>query len=212
LKSSLTPPFFCFVLSIKKSYTEPGSGSQDQATTRQRGSVNCKRIQAMTHAKLSIQNKLDKCFVTCTWKHTMEASKSLLGAHTNRTRPQLRRAPRLLVTRPHGLYLNLAVCRDYSSPGRTCSTSSTPRVRVLRHVVQLVVDYFAYTVRLGASARCAAPRRLLRFVQACRRLLRPHRASGCLGTSCGSSSTTSPTPHVRVPWHIMRLVERLVVD
>jgi hypothetical protein len=183
------------VLSIKKSYTEPGSGSQDRAATRQPSSVNCKCIQATTHAKLSIQNKLDKCFATCTWKHAMEASKSLLGAHTNRTRLQLRRASRLLVTRPHGLYLNLAVCRDYSSP-----------------VVRLVVDYFAYTVRLGASARCAARRRLLRFVQACHLLLRPHRASECLGTSCGSSSTTSPTPRVRVPWHVARLVKRLVVD
>jgi hypothetical protein len=200
------------VLSIKKSYTEPGSGSQDRAATRQPSSVNYKRIQATTHAKLSIQNKLDKCFATCTWKHAMEASKSLLGAHTNRTRLQLRRASRLLVTRPHGLYLNLAVCRDYSSPGRTCSTSSTPHVRVFRHVVRLVVDYFAYTVRLGASARCAARRRLLRFVQACHLLLRPHRASECLGTSCGSSSTTSPTPRVRVPWHVARLVKRLVVD
>jgi hypothetical protein len=50
--------------------------------------------------------------------------------------------------------------------------------------------YFAYAARLGASAPRASRRRLLRL----------HRASGCLG----QSSTTSPTPRVRVP--------RLVVD
>jgi hypothetical protein len=92
----------------------------------------------------------------------------------------------------------------------------------------LVVDYFAYAVRPGASARraahrvarCAARRRLLRLVQARRRLLRLRRASGCLGTShgsshgssCGSSSTTLPMPRVRVPRHVARPVTRLIVD
>jgi hypothetical protein len=38
---------------------------------------------------------------------------------------QLRHAPRLLVTRPHGLYLNLAMRRDYSSPGCIGSTPTT---------------------------------------------------------------------------------------
>jgi hypothetical protein len=74
------------------------------------------------------------------------------------------------------------------------------RVRLLRHVVQLVawlvVDYFAFSVRSGASDRRAARRRLLRL----------RRASGCFGTSrgssCGSSSTTSTTPRVRVPRHV----------
>jgi hypothetical protein len=93
-------------------------------------------------------------------------------------------ASRLLVTRLHGLYLNLAVSHDYSSPGRTGSTSTTPRVRVSRLVARLVVDNFTYATRPGASARRAARRRLLR----------PHRASGCLGTSRSSSPTTSPTP------------------
>jgi hypothetical protein len=108
-----------------KTELECGSGSQDQAATRQPGSVNYKRIQVMTHAKLRIQNKLDKYFSTCTRKHTMEASKSLLGAHTNRTRLQLRRAPRLLTTRLHGLYINLVVRREYLSPGHSGSTSTT---------------------------------------------------------------------------------------
>jgi hypothetical protein len=39
---------------------------------------------------------------------------------------QLRRASRLLVTRPHRLYVNLAVRHEYSSPGRSDSTSTTP--------------------------------------------------------------------------------------
>jgi hypothetical protein len=39
--------------------------------------------------------------------------------------PQHCRAPRLLVTRPHRLYVNLAVRREYSSPSRSSSTSTT---------------------------------------------------------------------------------------
>jgi hypothetical protein len=224
---------------------------------------------------------------------------------------QLRRVPRLLISQSHGLYINYAVCRDYSSPGRTGSTSTTPcattthlpvarvlhqlrpeprllvvqiappllrlcrasgraismldfssvgrtgsrhvpghfvvrcdypsrgrngytsttpRVRVPRHVAwlvaRLVVDYFDYVASPVALARRAARRRLLRLPQARRRLLRLRRASGCLGTSrgsshgsssttsprVGSSSTTSPTPRLRVPRHVVRLVTRLVVD
>jgi hypothetical protein len=84
--------------------------------------------------------------------------------------------------------------------GSSSTTSPTPRVWVPRHVARLitrlVVDYFAYAARPGASARRAARSRLLRL----------HRMSRCLGTSCGSSrrssSTTSPTPCVRVPRHV----------
>jgi hypothetical protein len=53
----------------------------------------------------------------------------------------------------------------------------------MRIVARLVVDYFAYVARLGASA-CRAAHRL--------------------------SSTTSPTPRDRVPRHAARLVTRLV--
>jgi hypothetical protein len=105
-----------------------------------------------------------------------------------------------------------------------------PRVRVPRHVTwlvtqlvvdycascRLVVDYFAYAARPDASAHHAARRRLLRLAQARHQLLRLRRASGCFGSSrglsCDSSSTTSPLPRVRVPWHVARLVTRLVVD
>jgi hypothetical protein len=83
---------------------------------------------------------------------------------------------------------------------------------------RLVVDYFAYAARPGALARHAA-----RHAARCRL---PRRASGCLGTSRGSShgsssttsphagwsSTSSPTPSVRVFRHVARLVTRLFVD
>jgi hypothetical protein len=116
-----------------------------------------------------------------------------------------------------------------SSHRSSSTTSPTPRVRVPRLVAWLVVDYFAsrrlvidyftYDARPGASARCAARRaarrRLLHLTQARRRLLRLRRASGCLGTSRGSScrsSSTSTTPRIWVPRHVTRLVMRLVVD
>jgi hypothetical protein len=114
-------------------------------------------------------------------------------------------------------------CLD-TSRGLSSTSSLMPRVRVPRHVArlvtQLVVDYFAYTTRSGASThradRCAARRRLLRLAQAHRRLLHLHRASRCLvtlhGSSRCSSSTTSPTPRILVPRHVVRLVTRLVVD
>jgi hypothetical protein len=77
--------------------------------------------------------------------------------------------------------------------------------------VRLVVDYFDNAARLGASARPAARRqllrlaqahrrqlrivqarcRLLRLAQALRRLLRLRHTSGCLGTSWGSSHGSS---------------------
>jgi hypothetical protein len=71
---------------------------------------------------------------------------------------------------------------------------------------RIVVDYFSYVARPGASARCAARRRLLRL----------RRASECPGMSHGllrvSSSTTLPMRRVRVPRHVARLVARLLVN
>jgi hypothetical protein len=117
-----------------------------------------------------------------------------------------------------------------SSRGSSSTTSPPPCVRVPQHVARLVVDYFDYASRPVASARraaCrAALRRLLRLVQARRQLLHLRRAPGCFGTlrglsrdslsttstRAGSSSTTSPTPRVRVPRHVARIVTRLVVD
>jgi hypothetical protein len=75
---------------------------------------------------------------------------------------------------------------------------------------RLVVDYIAYAAHSGASAHRTA------CLAARRRLHRLRRTFGCLGTSHGlsrcSSSTTSPTPRVRVPRHMTRLVTWLVVD
>jgi hypothetical protein len=113
------------------------------------------------------------------------------------------------------------------SRGSSSTTSTTPRVQVPRHVARLVtrlvaplvIDYFTYAACPVASAHRAACRvtrhRLLRLTQARCRLLRIRRAFGCLGTSRsssrGSSSTTPPTPRVRVPRHVAWLVTRLVV-
>jgi hypothetical protein len=91
--------------------------------------------------------------------------------------------------------------------------------RRLLHIARLVIDYFAYAARPGASARRAAHRRLLRLRRAARlatrcRLLRLRHASGCLGTSRGSSrrssSTNASMPHVWVPRHLTRLVAPLI--
>jgi hypothetical protein len=132
--------------------------------------------------------------VQISYTHTevhKEAPRSPLDAH--RALPQPCHAPRLLVTRLQRLYVHLVVHCEYSSPDCSGSTSTTPRVRVPRHVAWLVatlaIDYFAHAARLGASAHRTA-----------------HRLS----------STTSPTPRVRVPRHVARLVAwlvaRLVVD
>jgi hypothetical protein len=111
----------------------------------------------------------------------------------------------------------LDTSRD-SSCGSSSTTSTTPRVRVPRHVarllMRLVIDYFDYVARLGALAHRAARHAARRATR--RRLLCLRRASGCLGTSRGSSRrsswTTSPTPHVRVPRYVARLITPLVVD
>jgi hypothetical protein len=97
-----------------------------------------------------------------------------------------------------------------SSRRSSSTTSPTPCDRVPRHVTRLVtklvIDYFTYAMRPGASARHAARCRLLRL----------RRTSGCLGSSrgslCRSSLTTSSKPRDRVPRYVTRLVTRLVVD
>jgi hypothetical protein len=75
------------------------------------------------------------------------------------------------------------------------------------------------------TSRVWVPRHVARPI-ACRRLLRLRHATGCLGSSrgsshrsssttsplAGSSSTTLPTPRVRVPRHVARLVSPLDVD
>jgi hypothetical protein len=116
-------------------------------------------------------------------------------------------------------YLNFTVRRDYSSPaaralrqprraprllvpGCTCSTSTLTRAASTHLHSPGCSDLPRLRRAPGASARRAARH------AAHRRLLR--RASGCLGASRGSSSTTSSSPRVRVPRHFARLVMRLV--
>jgi hypothetical protein len=100
------------------------------------------------------------------------------GASARRTARRAARR-RLLRLRRASRYLD-------TSRGSSSTTASTPHVRVPRHVARLVVNYSAYVVCPGASARRAARHRLLRL----------RCASGHLGTSrgssCSSSSTTSP--------------------
>jgi hypothetical protein len=95
----------------------------------------------------------------------------------------------------HQLYCAYAVHPDASS---RCSTSL--RSVALTLAVCPVIPLCVVTTRLAAATD----------------ILRLRRASGCLGTSRGSSrgslSTTSTMPRVRVPRHVMRLVAPLIAD
>jgi hypothetical protein len=101
------------------------------------------------------------------------------------------------------------------------TTSPPPCVRVPQHVAwlvtrlvviysasrRLVVDYFAYAARPGASARRTARHADRRVAR--RRLLRLRCTSGCLGTSRGSSLVVDYSASRRL---VARLVAPLVVD
>jgi hypothetical protein len=103
-----------------------------------------------------------------------------------------------LVVRSHCLYFKYTVRCDYSLPAASALRQLCRSSRLL--VCRLQRLYLNHVARPDASARRAARRRLLR----------PRHASGCLSTSRGSSrgpsSTTLPTPRVRVPRHVTRLV------
>jgi hypothetical protein len=111
-----------------------------------------------------------------------------------------------------------------TSRDSSCGSSSTTSPRVgsyaARLVTRLVVDYFDYATRSGASARRAvrhaarraARRRLPRLAQVRRRLFGLHRASGCLGTSRGSSCVSSSTTPPRVAHRRLLHLALLVVD
>jgi hypothetical protein len=91
---------------------------------------------------------------------------------------QLGHVLRPLVSRSHVLYLNLAVRRDYSSPGHTCSTSTTScaaTTRLRPHVL-----YLSLAVRLDYSSPAA------------RALRRPCRAPRLLVSDRTRSTSTSP--------------------
>jgi hypothetical protein len=129
-----------------------------------------------------------------------------LGASARRA---ARHPARRRLLRLHRASGSLGTSRGSSSTpspraGSSSTISPTPRVRVPRHVAWLVVDFFAYTAHLGASARRTARHVARRGAH--RRLLRLRHASGCLDTLRCSLSTFSPTPRVRVPRHVTRLV------
>jgi hypothetical protein len=144
------------------------------------------------------------------------ATRPVASARRAACRVTHRRLLRLAQARRRLLRLRRAFGCLGTLRGSSSTTSTTPCIRVPRHVTRLitrlvaplVIDYFAYATRPGASARRVA------HLAARHRLLRLHRASGCLGTSrgssCGSSSTTSTTPRVQVTQHVARLVTRLV--
>jgi hypothetical protein len=123
-----------------------------------------------------------------------------LFMHTSNYASTCPRSHRLCITSPcatprglrlQRLYLNLAVCRDYSPPGRSGSTSTT--------LCATTTSIAAALHQLRRAFRC----------------LGTSRGSFCglLSTTpprAGSSSTTSPPPRVRVPRHVARLVAWLI--
>jgi hypothetical protein len=143
----------------------------------------------------------------------------------------LRLAARLLVVRiaPALLYLCRASGRavsplDFSSVGRTgsCRASGHCVSRCDYSSSGLHWLYCAYVVHPDAPSRCSTSRQsvalalamcpvILLCVMTTRLVTATdihclRRASGCLSTSRGSSSTTSPMPRVRVPRHVAWLV------
>jgi hypothetical protein len=125
-----------------------------------------------------------------------------------------------LVSRVLAHTFEFSVSRSRSSTAQS-TTSGTPlgRFAGLKHrqlarqvgviiitvrIRRTLVNKINLVARPGVSA-CRPARHAARCA-ARRRLLRLRRASGCFGTSRGSSPTTSPPPHVRVPRHVARLV------
>jgi hypothetical protein len=135
---------------------------------------------------------------------TKDSPNSLLNAPGRRTQLRLHQLRAALT---HSASGHCVLRRDYSSSGLhrlycayavhpdTPSRRSTSRQSVaLALVVCLVIPLCVVTTRLAAATD----------------ILRLRRATGCLGSSPGSSSTTSTTPRVWVPRHVARLITRLV--
>jgi hypothetical protein len=79
----------------------------------------CSMNKLCVHGKGYIVSRLHRL-------HTTASCAASTHHPAARALPQPCRAPRLLVTRVHGLYINLFVRREYSSPGRSGSTSTKP--------------------------------------------------------------------------------------
>jgi hypothetical protein len=100
------------------------------------------------------------------------------------------------------LYLNPAMRRDYSSPGRTGSTSNSSCVVSTHRPAAQALHQPRRTSRCLSSSRgsssTTSPMPRVRMPRHVARLV------------AGPSSTTSPTSRVSVPRHVVRFVTRLV--
>jgi hypothetical protein len=167
---------------------------------------NCYESLSGTHGRLSGKHK-DQC----------HAPRLLVSGRTRSTSTSPCAATTRL--RPHALYVDLALRRDYSSPAARALRRPRRAPRLLVSTLPVAAIYLDYAALQGASARRAARhaacraarrrllclaqarRRLLCLAQARRRLLRLCRTSVCLGTSRGSSrgssrrSSSSTPPH-----------------
>jgi hypothetical protein len=140
--------------------------------------------------------------------HKQSTRVLLLGYNYTRQRnsPSTTSITRVQLHRLHRLYINLAVRRDYSSP-------ATRALHQPRRAPRLLVSG---RTRSTSTTSCTASTR--HHSPGCSDLPQLHRASGCLGTSRGSSCglsrrsswTTSPPPRDRVPQLVTRLVAWLV--
>jgi hypothetical protein len=134
--------------------------------------------------------------------------------------PQLRSAPRLLISRSHRLYIGHAVHRDYSSPDRIGSTSATscaastrlPVAQAPGHCVSrrnysssgLHRLYCAYVVHPDAPSRHSTSRRSVALALAVR-LVTVSRDATTHRPDCTDS--TAPMPCIRT----RRLAARLLI-
>jgi hypothetical protein len=183
----------------------------------------CTRVRLR---RLRLQQRYLNCAVRCDY-----------SSHDHTALPRLRLATRSLVVQIAPALLRL--CRAFRRVVSPLDFSSVGRIgsrRAFGHCVSqrdysssgLHRLYCAYVVHPDAPSRCSTSRQSVALalavcpviplcvvttcLTAAMEILRLRCASGCLGTSRGSSSTTSPTPHVRVPWHVTRLVKPLIVD
>jgi hypothetical protein len=179
------------------------------------------------------------CLKTFAWlTPEMYASTATLPPYAA-TLLQLRFAPRVLVSRLHGLYLNHAVRPVTASRGATtrrpdCTSSTTPMpcIRTRRLAARLRVGRSHWLSPCVRSLRLAARLLVVRIAPA---LVRLCRASGGVVSTLDFSSVgrtgsrrvpdhsvvrrdypsrgcnTSPTPPVSVPRHDAQLVAPLVV-
>jgi hypothetical protein len=103
-------------------------GNNSWPSTSQSTMQNCTRINGKIHLLGFQLNQPRTCYThalkynyeaLCYREPTRQATRSLLDVHRRCTRLRLR-------LRPHGLYVNLVVRREYSSPDHSGSTSTTP--------------------------------------------------------------------------------------